>query len=317
MIAGFSRLVDWAAIQSAAARMPLPDGSDPHLAEAQRLIESPEFIPAEVEAASVQFSGAKHFHFESPNPGPFAENKFAHGRLYRCGKEWQERPAVLLLHGWNDIINHRVRFPLMARQINRHGFNAATLVAPFHFQRRPRQLGAWSNFLCPDILRTVEAIRQTIAETRAFAKWLRLEGCPAVGLMGVSLGGWLAGLTISRDATFSCAALLVPVARLDRLVAEAAFCRCLRPAFEGHPSGASKLNLKQHRPAISTENILLIEALHDLFVPVETMEELWNAWDQPEIWRLRCGHISVLAAPGLYGRIIRWMAPRLGAQVSK
>jgi hypothetical protein len=77
------------------------------------------------------------------------------------------------------------------------------------------------------------------------------------------------------------------------------------------------LNLTECRPAIAKENILLIEAVHDLFVPVETMEELWRAWDRPEIWRLRHGHISILLAPGLSGRIIRWMAPRLRAHAAK
>jgi pimeloyl-ACP methyl ester carboxylesterase len=240
-----------------------------------------------------------------------------HGRLHRRGPNWQERPTALLLHGWNDAINHHLRFPFMARQFNRQGFNAAMLEAPFHFQRSPRQLGAWSNFLCPDILRTVEAARQAIAETRAFAQWLRQQGCPAVGLMGVSLGGWLAGLTLCRDAGFSCAVLLVPVARMDRLVRELAFCEGIRLALQGQPIAAGKLNLTQLHPAMPKENILLIEAVHDLFVPAETMEELWRAWDGPDIWRLRQGHISILAAPGLYGSIIRWMAPRLRARPAK
>ena len=107
------------------------------------------------------------------------------------------------------------------------------------------------------------------------------------------------------------------MARLDRLVAEAAFCRGLRPAFEGQPEGASKLNLTQRRPAIPKENVLLIEAVHDLFVPGETMEELWRAWDRPDMWRLPYGHISILAAPGLNRRIIRWMEPRLRAHAAK
>jgi len=316
-MAGISRLVDWAAIRCAAARMPQPDGTGAHLVEAQRLIESQDFIPAEVQAAKVQFDGANQLHFETPCPGPFDVNNMVHGRLYPCALRWEGHPTVLLLHGWNDVLNHYLRFPGLARQFNRHGFNAVTLEAPFHFQRRPRQLGAWGNFLCPDLLRTVEAARQAVAETRSFAEWLRQQGCPAVGLMGVSLGGWLAGLTVCRDARFSCAVLLVPVARLDRLVEEAAFCHSLRLALKGRPVGASKLNLAQGRPAISRENILLIEAVHDLFVPGETMEELWRAWDQPEIWRLRHGHISVLWAPGLHARIIRWMVPRLGAPAAK
>jgi len=317
MMAVLSRLIDRSAIRLAAARMPRPDGRDTRLAEAQQLIDSPDFIPAQVEAVKVQLSGASQLRFETPRPGPFAENNTVHGRLFRCGERWQERPTVLLLHGWNDAINHYLRFPRMAAQFNRNGFNAATLEAPFHFQRRPRQLGAWGNFLCPDIFRTVEAAQQAVAETRAFAEWLRQQGCPAVGLLGVSLGGWLAGLAVCHDARFACAVLLTPVARLDRLLEEVAFCDGIRLAWKGERVVTGKLNLTENIPAIPARNILLIEALHDLFVLAETMEELWRAWDQPDIWRLRHGHISVLAAPGLNGRIMCWMASRLRDDAAK
>ena len=311
MLAGLLKFVDWTAMQTAAASMPRPDGRNPRLAEARQLIGRPDFIPAEVAPAKVQFGGAVRFRFETPCLGPFAENNTVHGRLYRCGENWQERPTVLLLHGWNDVIDHHFRFPFMAGQFNRSGLNAATLEAPFHFQRRPWQLGAWSNFLCPDILRTVEAARQAVHEIRAFAEWLRQHGSPAVGLLGVSLGGWLAGLAVCHDTRFSCAVLLVPAASLDRLMENAPFFRGIRLALNGQKIQAGRLNLTEARPVIPKENILLIESVHDLFVPVEAMEQLWRAWDQPEIWRLRHGHISVLVAPGLSGRIIRWMTPRL------
>jgi dienelactone hydrolase len=317
MMAGLARLIDWIAIQGATVRMPEADGRDPHLDQAQRLIASPEFIPAKVEAAKVQFGSENRLRFATPCPGPFAENNVVHGRFYRCAERWQEHPTVFLLHGWNDVIDHYYSFPRAAGKFNRSGINVVALEAPFHFQRRPRHLGAWSNFLSPDILRTVEATRQAIAETRAFAEWLRQQGCPALGILGVSLGGWLTGLNISRDASFSCAVLLVPAARMDRLLQEADFCKTIRTALKGQPIHASGLILTQIRPAMAREKILLIEALHDLFVPPDTMEELWRAWDQPEIWRLRYGHISILAAPGLYPRIIQWMTPHLRAPVSK
>jgi pimeloyl-ACP methyl ester carboxylesterase len=178
-----------------------------------------------------------------PNPGPFAENNTVHGRLYRCAERWQERPTVLLLHGWNDAIES-----LLPVSVHGRGNSIATgstrprWKRPFHFQRRPRQLGAWSNFLCPDILRTVEAVRQAVAETRAFAEWLRQQGCPAVGLMGVSLGGWLAGWPCAMMPVFLRGSL-VPVARLDRLVEEAAFCRCIRLALARAARRRGKLNL--------------------------------------------------------------------------
>jgi dienelactone hydrolase len=314
MIAPVCRLVDWVAIELAAARMPRPDGREPPLAEMGQLLESADFIPVATEAARVQLTGPLRVRFETPRPGAFAENNTVHGRLYRCGERWQEHPTVLFMHGWNDATNHYFRFPCMARQFNGNGINAATLEAPFHFQRRPRRLGAWGNFLCPDVLRAVQAAAQAVAETRAFAGWLLGQGCPAVGLLGISLGGWLAGLTLCHDARVACAVLTVPVARMDRLVEEAAFCRNIRRALQGRRADLTRLNLTANRPAIPKERVLLIEAVHDLFVPKETTEELWRAWEQPDIWRLRHGHISVMAAPGLAGRIIGWMGPRLRAR---
>lgn len=310
MKAVLCKLVDRVAIEFAAARMPRDDGRNPHLEEADRLLESADFFSAPA-PARVEFEGERSFRFDTPRPGPFPKNNVVWGRFYRCAGTWQEHPTVLLLHGWNDVINHFWRFPLLARKLNRAGINAATLVAPYHFRRRPAQLGAWGNFLCPDLLRTVEATGQAVAENRAFAGWLLGEGCPAVGLWGISMGGWLAGLSACQDSRFSCAVLTVPVARLDRLMEEASFCRGIRSALRGRRIGAAKLNLTQNQPALPRENVLLIEAEHDLFVPPETVEELWQSWGRPEIWRLPYGHIAIMAVPGLAERVTRWLTTRL------
>jgi hypothetical protein len=49
----------------------------------------------------------------------------------------------------------------------------------------------------------------------------------------------------------------------------------------------------------------------DLFVDREYVEELWQAWDRPEIWRLPHSHASKSLSFGLTGRVLRWLAPRL------
>ncbi len=59
--------------------------------------------------------------------------------------------------------------------------------------------------------------------------------------------------------------------------------------------------------------MLLIEGMHDLMV-AGSPNELWQSWGQPEIWRLPHGHISTAitaSMPGLSGRVLRWLAPRL------
>jgi len=61
------------------------------------------------------------------------------------------------------------------------------------------------------------------------------------------------------------------------------------------------------------QNILLIEGIHDLFAARQPIEDLWQKWEQPEIWRLPHGHISAQLVLGLMGRVLRWLAPRLEA----
>ena len=53
--------------------------------------------------------------------------------------------------------------------------------------------------------------------------------------------------------------------------------------------------------------------IHDLFADRQAIEELWQKWQQPEIWRLPHGHVTTQFVLGLMGRVLRWLAPRLEA----
>jgi hypothetical protein len=85
------------------------------------------------------------FKFPSPKPCEFAENNVVHGRLYRCPHAWQKRPVIVFLHGAVEYLHYRFGYALLARRCNRAGFTAATLVAPYHFQRRVRRRIEWDH----------------------------------------------------------------------------------------------------------------------------------------------------------------------------
>ena len=76
-----------------------------------------------------------------------------------------------------------------------------------------------------------------------------------------------------------------------------------------------RLNLTLSTPVIPKENILLIVGIHDLFAEGQPYEELWQKWQQPEIWRLPHGHASAQLRLGLMGRVLPWLSPRLNASV--
>jgi pimeloyl-ACP methyl ester carboxylesterase len=327
MIAPLAKLIDWSAIQALTLREPPADGRNPRLEEALEFLKGPDFIPAESQSRfiGIEFNpdeSGLHFRFPTPCPCDFEENNVVYGRLYRCAERWQERPVIVLLHGGgNNFISHRVLFPLIARQCNRAGFNAATLEAPFHYQRRSRQPGALT---WPDYLREAEATAQAIAEIRALTGWLLQEGCPGVALCGSSYGARLAGLTVSRDARLAAVVLNKPAVGANPAFAKQLFRRRLRESWLKQRAALEALNLTPFnlilaRPAIPKENILLIEAIHDLYVPKEAIEELWQAWGRPAIWRLPHGHmsISLKGAPRFTDRVLRWLAPWLKARRSK
>ena len=313
MIAALAKLIEWGSVQAAFRRMPHPEGRL-QLDEAIQFLNGPDFMPVESQPAQLVFDDASRFHFPTPRPGAFAENNVAYGRLYRCAERWQKRPAIILLHGRNDSISYRFGFPQVAHRCKRAGFNAVSLVLPYHFERRPRQLSGWGG---PNHLQIAEAAAQGIAEIRALMGWLLKEACP-VALWGISMGGHYAGWVASCDARLAAAVLAVPGVAVNYSITERIIWRRVREAMRRQRSvferfNQTPVNLTLLQPAILRKNILLIEAIHDLRAPKEDIERLWQAWAQPEIWRLPHGHHSWIFTPGLTRRVFDWLSPRLEA----
>jgi pimeloyl-ACP methyl ester carboxylesterase len=279
------------------------------LEEALEFLNGPDFIPAASDLAQIECDGPRHFKFPTPRPSEVEENNIVYGRLYRCAERWRERPVIILLDGSPAFGYHTV-LPWIARRFNRAGFNTVLLVAPYQLQRRPRRP------IEENCLEFARAMAQNVAEIRALTGWLLGEGCPSVALLGFSFGGWTAGLTACSDARIACAVLTVPGVRMRcsqpvvwRRVRET--LQALRPAQEAMDT--TRLNLTLSTLVIPKENILLIEGIHDLCADPQAIEELWQKWQQPEIWRLPHGHVSMGFVLGLMGRVLRWLAPRLEA----
>ena len=157
MLASLAKLMGWSAAQIVGVIVPGDAFINPRLPEALQFLKSPEFVAAESQPAQMEFNGPLHFRFPTPRPCGWAENNVLHGRLYRCSERWQERPVIILLHGWGDFASYNLRFPLLARRCNRAGFNVVTMVAPYHLQRRPRQRGAFGT---GDLLVLAEGVAQ-------------------------------------------------------------------------------------------------------------------------------------------------------------
>jgi dienelactone hydrolase len=137
-------------------------------------------------------------------------NRTAHARLFLSGKP---RPAVVLIHGYMAgqwAIEERA-WPI--DWIRRRGLDVAIALLPFHAMRGRADGGA-PPFPGADPRFTNEGFRQAIADVRAVISILRDRGAPAVGAMGMSLGGYTTSLlaTVERDLAF--AVPLIPLASI-------------------------------------------------------------------------------------------------------
>src|SRR5690606_29381360 len=123
------------------------------------------------------------------------------------------RPVAVLVHGYmggSFRFEQRV-WPL--NWLNSLGFDAALFTLPFHGLRAvpQRQTPAFPQ---SDIQFNVEAFRQSVTDLRDLVHWLKARGHAHVGVMGMSLGGYIAALTATLEAQLSFLVPIVPLACL-------------------------------------------------------------------------------------------------------
>jgi dienelactone hydrolase len=313
MHAALAKPLDWCSIQLARLSVRDGPGAKGQLAQAEALLEHPDFLGDFVIAPEdFRFVSKRAFRFTSPIMSPWKRNNTVHGRLFTAATRWQDKPTVVLLHGWNAETGYRMLFPHLARRLTKRHMNVAMFELPYHSQRKPHGKKAVHNFLSGDLLHVVGAAHQALADARALVAWLTEQGCPRIGLWGISLGAWLSGLLACTDAEVDFAILMTPVTRMDRLIAELAFCAPIRRSLGDATPRFESLNLTTHQPKLMPKDILVVASEHDLFAPIETIEELERAWGGPELWRIPHGHISVLMSMPVMERTIGWVGQKAG-----
>jgi dienelactone hydrolase len=302
--------LDRIAMRSACGSVrPSPDG-DCHVEEALAMLKRPDFFAPDVAPAKLEEGPRDTFRFPSPFESSVPANNIVPGRMFLTGRDWQRKPSVILLHGWNAETQYDWIFPFWGQLLARAGVNAFAFELPYHSSRRPRDPQVIRNFLSGDLSHVMRVTHQALADTRALGRWLYDNGAPCVGLWGVSLGAWLSGLAIAHQPEFDSAVLLTPVVRMDRALRELPFCEPIRDQLTRHEHAFTPLNLITHAPPVDPRRVLVVASQHDLFAPRETIDELERAW-RPEVWRVPHGHITALIATHIIRRIVKWMAATL------
>jgi hypothetical protein len=132
------------------------------------------------------------------------------------------------------------------------------------------------------------------------------------------MGAGLTGISLCREPHLTAAVMTVPQVRsgINAGIVELIIGRSRRESWRAvfqadEALDATPLNLTLAQPVIPRNNILLIGGIHDLVCPMKQIEELWQVWGQPELWRLPHGHISFMSQHGLTARVLSWLASRM------
>lgn len=183
------------------------------------------------------------------------------------------------------------------------GLDALFVELPYHLSRTPRGRFSGELMVSGDLIRTMDAVRQAVAEIRALVGWLAEAGLPPAGLLGMSLGGFVGAQVVAVEPRLRFAALLAPVPEPARTFSDTLIGRALFPDWAAPGLGRAELD---HlfgavrpvglRPVISPADLLLVAARHDLTVELSDMERLAGAWDTP-LATFDVGHMGLPLAP--------------------
>jgi hypothetical protein len=248
----------------------------------------------------------EHLSFESgyePRAGePGRERWLAYGPN-RSAHAWvlrhrEPRPWLVCLHGYQmgfpllDLLAFRPRW-----LHEKLGLNLLLPVLPLH---GPRKVGRRSGdgFLAGDFLDTVHAEAQAMWDVRRLISWLRAQGAPAIGVHGLSLGGYNTALLASLEGDLACAIPGIPAVDWTRLVWRHGPALHIRHAEHGglvHDEVhelhrvVSPLALE---PRVPFERRYVFGAVADRLVPADQVRDLWRHWGRPRIVWYQGAHVT-------------------------
>jgi dienelactone hydrolase len=239
-----------------------------------------------------------HVRFPSPVKSPDPENNTVHAEYYRPKKQGPF-PCVVVL----DITGGDQKLSrIIAQHLAQNGIGGLFVQMAYYGPRR--RPGSNKRLLSYDLVHTFEAIRQTVLDLRRAAAWM--ESRPEIdkknlGIMGTSLGSFMAALSAEMEPRYGKVAVLLGgggfVDGFYNHPQAATYVKVFE-ALGGSKEMAAKLiapvdpltlagNLKDRK-------LLIIAAKNDEIVPPRMAENLWNASGRQRIIWLNAGHFSAV-----------------------
>ena len=226
----------------------------------------------------------------------YRANRTAHAWVLRHDR--RPRPWLVCIHGYSvgiPFLDFQT-FPV-AWLHEELGLNLVMPVLPLH---GPRKIGWQSGdgFFTGDILDMIHAEAQAVWDLRRILSWVRLQQPTAVGVYGLSLGGYNAALLAALDPDLACVIAGIPASdfvRLGQLHTRPATLKLAEQAgLNWDEVGrllrvVSPLALPSRVPH---RRRYLFGGVADCIVPPDQVRDLWQHWNRPRIAWYDGSHLS-------------------------
>lgn len=208
-----------------------------------------------------------------------------------------DRPWLICVHG-AEMGRAAVDLTLFRAWHLHHdmGLNIVLPILPMH---GPRGRGLPRGAVYPgeDVMDDVHATAQAVWDIRRLLSWIRVQQPgSAIGLNGMSLGGYVSALVASLDDDLTCAILGVPVVDLIAVLAEHSHLHREDPRRHTMTTAApigrmiSPLSLQ---PRVPMRGRFIYAGVADRLVhPREQIVRIWEHWGRPQIEWYQGGHIG-------------------------
>jgi hypothetical protein len=210
------------------------------------------------------------------------------------------RAVVLALHGFGMGNTSLDALALYARTWYALGLDVALLALPAHGPRTPAGARfSGERFATADPAQINENVRRAVCEALAVARWLGTELAVPVGVLGMSLGGYLAAVIAALTDELAFAVPMVPPVCMGDLAWR--FFEQSRHHRGDKPLGLSRADLRDafrvhsplaHRLRMTRDKILIVAGRGDRVVPPEHPHALWRHWGEPAIHWYSGGHMT-------------------------
>lgn len=251
--------------------------------------------------------------FPSPVESEHAENNTVHCEYYHPIKPGRYPATIVLdITGGDQSLSR-----LIATYLAQNNVSALFVQMAYYGPRRPP--GSKLRLLSTNIPQTMAAVRQTVLDIRVAAAWLasRPEVDPGrIGILGTSLGSFMAALTAETEPRFDRVVILLGGGGLVDAFYDHPQARPYRRMYELF--GGTKDKVKELLAPVDPltmadrlrgRNVLMMCASRDEIVPPSAAKALWEKMARPKIlWYDTTHYGAVLFIPRILPEVVRHLA---------